>query len=267
MILVSNPKRTVMQVGRAHWHILDAEKGPCSPLWFLSLGPSTDKTDEGWICLLQTVWTGKQMSSPRAVDLNRCPAGDPADVPPRGGPQILGYIPGVWTVMPAVGWSFHCASLLQLWSLGTFMALFTCLSFDSFRTGSATPAFHMFLQSEDMAASSQYLLNACFGWDCPIPCFVVVVVYFIFYISQILRLSVAEMINIHKSQSGGSWTSVRTESWEYSAQGHGVCSTRSWAELLRSGHCSVCQYGVSISRSFLFIFIFLRIWKNVKILM
>ena len=62
-------------------------------------------------------------------------------------------------------------------------------------------------------------------------------VYFIFYISQILRLSVTEMINIHKSQSGGSWTSMRTDSWEHSAQGHGVCSPRSWAELLRSGHC------------------------------
>ena len=103
----------------------------------------------------------------------------------------------IWTVMLAMGWLFHCASLLQLWALGTFMELFTCLSFYSFWTGSSTAAFHMFLQSEDLAASSQYLLNACFGWDFPILRFFVC---YIFYVSQTLRLSIAEMTNIHKSQ-------------------------------------------------------------------
>lgn len=123
MILFSNTKRTVMEVGRARWHILDAEKGPCSPLWFLSLDPSTDKTDEGWIGLLQKVWTGKQMSSPRAVDWTRCPAGDPTNVSPRGGPQIWGYIPTEsrqsclqWSGYSIVRLSWSSEHLEHLWN-------------------------------------------------------------------------------------------------------------------------------------------------------
>lgn len=117
-----------MKVGIVPYNILDMGNCLCFPLWFLFLGPSIDKGDEGSVYLLTNVWMGKGASLPSAMGFKQV-SGYPNDVSPRE-IKIFGLYPHDQQNQSSPwGCDSSFVHLMRPWSFWIFMVIDSALVF------------------------------------------------------------------------------------------------------------------------------------------